>query len=79
MIFAGILAGGKGTRVGTNVPKQFLELNGKPVLIRTVNTFLEVEQCDIIYISVNASKLYGLGWKPVYINFSYSIESITSL
>lgn len=31
MIFAAILAGGKGTRVGTNVPKQFLEFGGKPI------------------------------------------------
>jgi len=31
MIFAAILAGGKGTRVGTNVPKQFLEFGGKPL------------------------------------------------
>ncbi|MCD8291578.1 MAG: 2-C-methyl-D-erythritol 4-phosphate cytidylyltransferase [Prevotella sp.] len=53
MIFAGILAGGKGTRVGTNVPKQFLVLNGKPVLIRTVDAFMDIKQCDFIYISVN--------------------------
>ncbi len=53
MIFAGILAGGQGTRVGTNVPKQFLVLNGKPVIIRTINAFLEADLCDLIYISVN--------------------------
>ena len=53
MIFAAILAGGKGTRVGTDVPKQFLSLNGTPILIQTVNVFLKTNVCDKIYISVN--------------------------
>ena len=53
MIFAAILAGGKGTRVGAKVPKQFLELGGKPILISTVDKFLKSKLCDIIYISVN--------------------------
>lgn len=53
MIFAAILAGGSGTRVGGNIPKQFLELNGKPILINTINKFLSSQLVDIIYISVN--------------------------
>lgn len=53
MIFGAILAGGKGTRVGTNVPKQFLELNGTPILIQTLNVFLDSNLCDKLYISVN--------------------------
>lgn len=31
-----IVAGGSGTRMGADVPKQFIELAGKPVLIRTL-------------------------------------------
>lgn len=53
MIFAAILAGGKGTRVGSNVPKQFLELGGKPILVQTVDVFVRSDLFDIIYISVN--------------------------
>lgn len=53
MIFAAILAGGKGARVGTNVPKQFLELGGKPIIIQTTDVFVESGLFDIIYISVN--------------------------
>lgn len=53
MIFAAILAGGKGTRVGANVPKQFLDLGGKPILVQTVDVFIKSNLCDIIYISVN--------------------------
>lgn len=34
-----IVAGGKGTRFGGEVPKQFLNLNGKPVLLHTLEAF----------------------------------------
>jgi len=41
MIYAEILAGGKGTRMGnTEVPKQFLKLGGKPIIIHTIEKFL---------------------------------------
>lgn len=39
--YAVIVAGGSGMRMGTSVPKQFLELRGKPVLWYTVSSFLE--------------------------------------
>ena len=38
--YAVIVAGGKGVRMNSAVPKQFLPLNGKPVLWHTVNAFL---------------------------------------
>jgi len=38
-----IVAGGKGLRMGTEVPKQFLPLDGVPVLCRTVSRFLEYD------------------------------------
>mgnify|MGYP003057283900 CR=1 FL=1 len=34
-----IVAGGKGTRMGTDVPKQFLPIGGRPVLMRTLERF----------------------------------------
>ena len=34
-----IVAGGSGTRYGAQMPKQFLELKGKPILMRTIQTF----------------------------------------
>ena len=36
-----IVAGGSGLRMGTQVPKQFLELRGKPLLWYTISAFLE--------------------------------------
>ena len=41
MIYAGILAGGQGTRMGNvPMPKQFLLLNDKPILVHTIEKFL---------------------------------------
>ncbi|WP_077358782.1 IspD/TarI family cytidylyltransferase [Virgibacillus halodenitrificans] len=41
MIYAGILAGGKGTRMGNvPMPKQFLTLNDKPIIVHTLEKFL---------------------------------------
>ena len=36
-----IVAGGSGTRFGARMPKQFLELGGMPVLMRTIRAFGE--------------------------------------
>ena len=41
MIYAAVLAGGKGTRMGnTEMPKQFLMLGNKPIFIHTLEQFL---------------------------------------
>ena len=37
--YALIVAGGKGTRIKSTVPKQFLEIAGLPVLMHTINAF----------------------------------------
>lgn len=37
--YALIVAGGKGTRIKSKLPKQFLELRGKPILIHTLEAF----------------------------------------
>lgn len=49
--YAVIVAGGSGQRMGTQVPKQFLLLHGKPVLWYTVDVFLRAyEDLDIILV-----------------------------
>ena len=49
MIYAEILAGGKGTRMGnTAMPKQFLMLGGKPIFVHTVEQFLMNTRIDEI-------------------------------
>ena len=52
MIYAGILAGGIGSRMGNvPLPKQFLDLDGKPILIHTVEKFLLTNEFDKIFIA----------------------------
>jgi 2-C-methyl-D-erythritol 4-phosphate cytidylyltransferase len=38
-LYAVIVAGGSGKRMGADIPKQFLELAGKPVLMHTIEKF----------------------------------------
>ena len=38
MIYGIILAGGKGTRMGTAIPKQYLNLKEKPIIINNLNS-----------------------------------------
>lgn len=53
MIFAGIVAGGCGSRVKSAViPKQFIEIGGVPVIVRTVRAFLAVAEIDMVYVGI---------------------------
>lgn len=39
-----IVAGGKGLRMGSEIPKQFIEICGKPVLMRTIEAFYSYDK-----------------------------------
>lgn len=49
--YAVIVAGGNGTRMGSGIPKQFLDLKGRPVLWFTLETFLKTFD-DLLVILV---------------------------
>ena len=54
MVVAGIVAGGIGSRMGnSSVPKQFLVLAGKPIIIHTLEKFLACTLVDIVVIGVH--------------------------
>ncbi|MDO5125687.1 MAG: 2-C-methyl-D-erythritol 4-phosphate cytidylyltransferase [Ruminococcus sp.] len=53
MIFAGIVAGGTGTRMGADIPKQFLKIGGKPIIMCTLEKFLDFRDIDRIYLGVH--------------------------
>jgi 2-C-methyl-D-erythritol 4-phosphate cytidylyltransferase len=49
--YAIIVAGGKGTRIKSSVPKQFLELNGLPVIMHTIAAFFRYsEKINVILV-----------------------------
>lgn len=53
MVFGAILAGGKGTRMGIDKPKQFLMLGSRPIIIHTIEKFILSPDIDEIYVGVH--------------------------
>jgi 2-C-methyl-D-erythritol 4-phosphate cytidylyltransferase len=51
MICAAILAGGIGSRLKEGKPKQFVNINNKPILVHSVEKFLNVKEFDKIIVS----------------------------
>ena len=46
-----IFAGGSGVRMGAGKPKQFLEIDGRPIIIYTLDIFEDHPEIDEIYIA----------------------------
>lgn len=58
MIFGAILAGGVGSRMNiSDMPKQFLPLGDKPIIIHTLEKFILCNQIDEIYVGVHPNWL----------------------
>lgn len=53
MISAGILAAGIGTRMGSNLPKQFLLIQQVPIFIRVLRIFLKNPHIDDVYVAMH--------------------------
>ena len=53
MIFAGILAGGTGSRMGLDIPKQFLKLGERPIIIHTIEKFLITNKFEKVVVAVH--------------------------
>ena len=55
-----LVAGGKGVRMGSAIPKQFLPLAGKPVLYHSANAFLKVfPEIKIVLVLPSEHISYG--------------------
>jgi 2-C-methyl-D-erythritol 4-phosphate cytidylyltransferase len=48
--YALIVAGGKGTRIKSKIPKQFIELNGLPVLMHTIHAFYRYSEQVVVIL-----------------------------
>jgi 2-C-methyl-D-erythritol 4-phosphate cytidylyltransferase len=55
--FAVIVAAGSGTRMGNSIPKQFLDLSGKPILLHTLDAFLASDADLSIILVVHSDHL----------------------
>ena len=74
--FAVIVAGGNGTRMNNSIPKQFLLLQGKPVLFYTINSFLQAYD-DLQIILVLPEEYISAGQEIIDAFFDYSRIQIT--
>ncbi len=52
MTTAIIVAAGRGTRMGSDIPKQFLKLDGIPIVVRTLRVFDQSPEVDEILLVV---------------------------
>ena len=67
-----VVAGGKGTRMGAEIPKQFLILNDKPVLMHTIESFFNYNKIiKIILVLPEEQRGY---WKELCKKFDFKIE-----
>lgn len=69
-----IVAGGKGLRMGNDLPKQFIPIGGKPVLMRTIEAFYRFDQdINIILVLPVSHQDY---WKSLCEEYNFSIEHL---
>ena len=67
-----IVAGGKGLRMGSDIPKQFLPIGGKPVLMRTIERFREYsEDLQIILVLPEVQQDY---WQQLCKEYHFEVE-----
>lgn len=55
-----IFAGGTGSRMGVEVPKQFLKVYGKEIIIHTLERFQYNDNIDLIYVGCLESYIHEL-------------------
>ena len=66
-----IVAGGKGLRMGSDIPKQFLPIGGKPVLMRTLERFREYSaDLQIILVLPEAQQAY---WQQLCEEYHFDV------
>ena len=53
-----VLAGGRGTRMGTETPKQFLEIAGKPMIWHTLKAFEESDADELVLVAPEGGAEY---------------------
>lgn len=67
-----IVAGGKGLRMGGDIPKQFMTVGGRPILMRTLERFREYsEELRIILVLPKEQHEY---WQQLCKEYDFTVE-----
>lgn len=70
--FAIIVAGGSGSRMGSEIPKQFLEIHGKPILMHTIQVFCDFDpEIEVILVLPEAQQVF---WSNLCLSHSFSVS-----
>ncbi|MBP6303821.1 MAG: 2-C-methyl-D-erythritol 4-phosphate cytidylyltransferase [Bacteroidia bacterium] len=69
--YAIIVAGGKGQRMGTEVPKQFLTVAGKPVLMHTLERFYQAD--TTIQLILVLPEMHSVTWENLCEEFNFHV------
>ncbi|HSL86631.1 MAG TPA: 2-C-methyl-D-erythritol 4-phosphate cytidylyltransferase [Bacteroidales bacterium] len=72
--YAVIVAAGSGKRMGSEIPKQFLELAGKPVLMHSIGQFREYDDKTNIIVVLPQEQIPF--WKSLLERYSFRIPHI---
>ena len=72
-----IVAGGKGLRMGNDLPKQFIPINGKPILMRTIESFYNTDNTINIVLVIPAS--HRDYWAKLCVDYQFMIPHIIAL
>lgn len=70
--YAIIVAGGSGKRMGNEIPKQFIEVAGKPILMHTLQRFYEYDaNIKIIVVLPESQHKY---WNDLILKYNFTIS-----
>ena len=76
MNIAIIVAAGSGTRFGSKIPKQFLEIGGKPLLIHTLEKFENCTAIDEIVLILSADEIANFKLTLEKFHFKKSVKIV---
>ena len=65
-----IVAGGTGSRMGISIPKQFLEIAGKPVILHTIDKFLAFDPNIDMILVINQDYIHF--WDQLILKYKLS-------
>jgi 2-C-methyl-D-erythritol 4-phosphate cytidylyltransferase len=69
--YAIIVAGGSGSRMQSDVPKQFMQLNGRPVLMHTIEAFHFSASAPEMILVLN--EVFHQDWKDLCAEYKFTI------
>lgn len=71
-----IVAGGKGLRMGGELPKQFIEIGGKPILMHTIDAFFRFDSwIRIILVLPESHREY---WQELCTKYNYDVPHVVT-